>query len=764
MSYVRTSDALRRSCLLSNVLIVACGGDLAVLDSEPQSSAYARPILLDTMSLTPIPNVDDESHGIFTFSTEDPLTGMQAGDIIVSTSNGGMFRAIENITRDQGRVSFGTRPAALTEVIENGILRYSTDEGAALRSAPAALLCAPAPNPQVPDVRIVNGAIHFDDLVLWGSRQSGLVVTGGVISIDPTLELEAEFRRGRLHSFRSALGGTVTLDADVSLGLSGRADGADEPVPLASCQWPFVAPIPIGPFVLPVAGRAIIRIALVPTVSTEFQARLVTGISASGSLLIGAEYQDGAWSAIEPPVPSFGIKPLTVEVGGGTGVAIAVRIESEVRLYETIAPKLWLEPKAQVEVRADLAGGEWTASCWWSVSGGASVAAKILDNAIAEWGWERELIRRQWPPCEGRGEIEAPGRLVKVSGDSQHASAGSILPEPLVVRVLSATGSPLRGVSVGFTTPDGGTLTPMDEVTSDQGLIRVVWRLGTSPGMQRAVAAAPGYFSSPIVFIATAANTGTCIPTAIGMGEIVLGELAPNDCKFFIGTASNQTVADLFTTLVDAAQAIKIVMNGSPAVRANVNIDGSSRWNSSHLDSPRSFTAIVPAGRLYLWASGAATGIESGAYALTVLPTNSVISGCQDVVLAANVRTVQRLSNTDCDDSGFRADRYQLAIPPRWTATATMRSSEFDPYLVLRDGNKAFIAFDDDGAGGTDAKLTYTNSSATHFLAFYLHARAYRREMSGEYTLELILSPPPGEPGMRDEATVPVASVAVRRP
>lgn len=80
-----------------------------------------------------------------------------------------------------------------------------------------------------------------------------------------------------------------------------------------------------------------------------------------------------------------------------------------------------------------------------------------------------------------------PARIVIVSGDGQEATVGSLLPEPLVVRLTDAATRPVAGASLVFSfqgpAPDAA-VNPGTAETDSTGLASVRARLGTTVGTQ----------------------------------------------------------------------------------------------------------------------------------------------------------------------------------------------------------------------------------------------------------------------------------------
>jgi hypothetical protein len=95
--------------------------------------------------------------------------------------------------------------------------------------------------------------------------------------------------------------------------------------------------------------------------------------------------------------------------------------------------------------------------------------------------------------------VGRPASLVRVSGDGQSGPAGEALERPLVARLVDADGRPVRRVDVRWSA-SAGEVTPEVSATDANGEARAVWKLGTEPGPQRAIASAEGL--DAVVFVA----------------------------------------------------------------------------------------------------------------------------------------------------------------------------------------------------------------------------------------------------------------------
>ena len=104
-------------------------------------------------------------------------------------------------------------------------------------------------------------------------------------------------------------------------------------------------------------------------------------------------------------------------------------------------------------------------------------------------------------------DLTEPARLEAVSGTGQAGSVGTLLADPLVVRVLDSQDHPVPNIKVTFVPGAGaaGSTVQPDTVESDgDGRAAVRWALGTSAGGQTLVARVVGNNAVSASFTATA--------------------------------------------------------------------------------------------------------------------------------------------------------------------------------------------------------------------------------------------------------------------
>ncbi|MDJ0908267.1 MAG: tetratricopeptide repeat protein [Woeseiaceae bacterium] len=84
----------------------------------------------------------------------------------------------------------------------------------------------------------------------------------------------------------------------------------------------------------------------------------------------------------------------------------------------------------------------------------------------------------------------------------------------------------------------------------------------------------------------------------------------------------------------------------------------------------------------------------------------------------------------DTDNTPYAA--HDLAADVGETYEITMESSDFDTFLILFDPAGNNILRDDDSAGGTNSRITFTAQTAG---TYTIYANSYREDASGSYTL-----------------------------
>jgi plastocyanin len=93
------------------------------------------------------------------------------------------------------------------------------------------------------------------------------------------------------------------------------------------------------------------------------------------------------------------------------------------------------------------------------------------------------------------------------NGDQQTGPVSAALPTELSV-IVTRDGSPASGVTVDWSTGNGGSLSPSSDKTDADGSSTSIWTLGSAPGSQTATASVTSATGSPVAFTASATSGG----------------------------------------------------------------------------------------------------------------------------------------------------------------------------------------------------------------------------------------------------------------
>lgn len=217
---------------------------------------------------------------------------------------------------------------------------------------------------------------------------------------------------------------------------------------------------------------------------------------------------------------------------------------------------------------------------------GDAADASTLDVLVGGSSTSLSALRRM-------GLVRTDLKLVRVSGDAQTGTAGTVLGEPLVVRVVSARGGAMAGVKVRWEAVGAGVVSADSAVSGADGTVTARWTLGPTGGAQTASASTTG--ALPVSFVAHA------IPTS---GEpVTLVRVSGDGQGARVGTV---LAAPLVVRAVNASgtplsgvQVSWSVRTGGGSITpATITTDGSgqayARWTMGPSGGPGTAVATAP--------------------------------------------------------------------------------------------------------------------------------------------------------------------------
>lgn len=235
----------------------------------------------------------------------------------------------------------------------------------------------------------------------------------------------------------------------------------------------------------------------------------------------------------------------------------------------------------------------------------------------------------------------------------------------------------------------------------------------------------------------------------IGLGQTVNGTLTTSDLL-----RSDDTYADGFSYNGHSGEVITITMRSSdvdawlviddPASQfMEYNDDGAGGTDAMlNVTLPHDGRYIILANTVRPGATGSYTlSVTSGGSARTVSSTSSssrglsmtqiaqlslpMITAGQTIGGSLTTSDILREDNTYTDAFFYQGQAGEQI-------TITMRSRDFDAWLIIDDPNGPMHEYDDDSAGGTDAQLTVT---LPHDGRYIILANVVQAGATGSYTL-----------------------------
>lgn len=293
--------------------------------------------------------------------------------------------------------------------------------------------------------------------------------------------------------------------------------------------------------------------------------------------------------------------------------------------------------------------------------------------------------------------------------------ASPINPSPSVI-VRNSRGAPLPNVRVTFTVTTGnGSVLGASQLTDASGIATVDgWTLGSTPGAQTLTANAGG---KTAVFSVNATNTCT-ISGTITAGGTVSGNLSTSPCAMGDGTAAQSWTFQQMPA--QAALSFTMWATGNPTFDTVVLLHRGTFTRFDDIiagndDDPAGQTTnsrlniILAPGDYVLSGNNFDAGI-TGPFSITASSWNGEFANCDADYVTPGITTNQMM-----DSSCPRASTQQyldlagLYLRAGQTVQIDMTSTAFDPELEFYDGSTAsLIRTDDNGGGGTSARITYT--------------------------------------------------------
>ena len=272
--------------------------------------------------------------------------------------------------------------------------------------------------------------------------------------------------------------------------------------------------------------------------------------------------------------------------------------------------------------------------------------------------------------------------------------------QQLVPTVLDQAGQPINGASITWRSDNQAVVT-----VSASGLVRAE---GTGTTQVHATAGSA----------VAAVTASVCVPAGtITFSQRDIGNLAATDCRLGDGSYAdrwtlNITAATAGPIQIDMLSATfdtyMLLLGPQGAVLAEED-DHATSVGAAFYDASARIEQTLSAGT-YTIVANSYNAATTGAYQLSVGPG---LPCAEDAVIALGTSTTgQALADDDCTYDQYFADMYVVGVSSASSVTFTLTSTAFDAYLTLFDPSGNVLQFNDNGAGGTNARIAGSLTAA----------------------------------------------------
>lgn len=344
---------------------------------KPIATVPSRTIVVDSTTMTLLSDSAQYAAGVLRFRPSAGAPTVAAGNVLVGEQGGGFLVRVDSVRSGaSGEIIVHSRPAALTDAVEDGWFRSSVriGTGGAALSQPAA---APAAGrfsnvrwgPSyvrhlAPGASLGDGRLSLENVVFNGDGWTSMRIVSGFVDFTPEVELGAEIKGFALTSLDAVATGKIEYEAQLEFRTTTSVSD-DVEVTLASYARPFMTTM--GP--VPVVGE--VRVELVGVLEGEVRHKqlLRGGVRAEHSLSFGGRYASGEWFSVWEPRSTSSALPFRAEHEADMRLHFAVRPVLRVVLFGLGGPSWYPDPYLDLRGRINLTTGRWWRSAIAGIDG-----------------------------------------------------------------------------------------------------------------------------------------------------------------------------------------------------------------------------------------------------------------------------------------------------------------------------------------------------------------------------------------------------------
>jgi len=269
-------------------------------------------------------------------SARQDMSHVVLGDFLVSTTGAGFIREVTSRSLSDDTIIFGTRRAALGDIITKGHVIDSWSFG----PTGAKLATTAVPDPAAAGGEVLR--VDLPETIIYEDPYVQMVLTNGYVDFAPVLSLDMELDNGGLEYFAAefSTATVVNLEVDVRVLQGGSNIFAKE-----TRLWesrPYFVSVPLGP--IPLIMQVVFAVDADIAVNTDggnthFGMRL----AAAPSTIV--KFQEQAWSTEWNNFQIYGWpQEPTIDVPENLSVQAGVTPSVEIKFYGVVGPKFAARP------------------------------------------------------------------------------------------------------------------------------------------------------------------------------------------------------------------------------------------------------------------------------------------------------------------------------------------------------------------------------------------------------------------------------------
>ena len=340
--------------------------------------------------------------GRFSLSASGPgMRGLRPGDVLVggptSLAPDGYLLRVVSVSRRRGQVELQTRPASLTEAIQQGAVELNCSlSGLPVRQAVE--LEGVGLQTTTPTIQAAGLEVRLDHVVLADADGDlnttyDQVVANGWVLLEPSLSLRLRIRDFEVREFSFISKTRETSD----LQLITSVDLVDYHVRQQIASYTF-APIVVWVGTVPLVFTPVltVQIGLDGTVTVG----IATGVSQQTTLTAGATYFEGEWSPVSEVTHAASFSPptlfATARFVAYTGPQLSLLV------YGVAGP--YTQSQGYIELVADTLQVPWW-QLFAGLRGQVGVRVEVFGHILASY--EATLFDETWLLAEADGGFPA---------------------------------------------------------------------------------------------------------------------------------------------------------------------------------------------------------------------------------------------------------------------------------------------------------------------------------------------------------------------